>query len=1123
MYDVDRKQFLIMQKQRNLQNLSNVTRLPLFQVSILALLGAVTSCRPNESAGIVPDGEVSQEIIESPTKIAESPKKAEPVELVSIDGPVSFNRDIQPILSEYCYHCHGPDSGSREPKSSPLRLDQEKGAFALRENGKPVIIKGNSRDSYLMQLVRSSDRNLVMPPDPSTSPHGKIMKPSDIELLHRWIEEGAVYEDHWAYIAPKKNPLPKILNEDWARNEIDYFVAAKHAEVGLKPNEQEARNRLIRRLYLDLTGLPPSAKELDKILNDQRDFETVYLETVNQLMETDGYAEHWARHWLDVARYGDTHGIHLDNYRSIWPYRDWVISAFKKNMPFDQFTREQIAGDMMPDPSIDQVVATGFNRCNATTGEGGAIPEEYQAIYAQDRADTVASAWLGLTFGCAACHDHKFDAISQKENYQLTAFFRNTSMTGLDGNQANHPPFLRVTPPDERERLRQVESEIAEHQKQLTDYRNAHEDQYLNWVVSDQLPSGTPDHHKLSLPLHDAVSGLTDTQDQSYQSTKPLKWVNGPLGFDSAAHFSGENVIDLGQIGDFENNQPFSFGLWLKAPQSARGAAYAKMKSDNVFRGYDLYLVNGKLSVHIINTFPGDSIKVSTQANYPDNQWMHVVVTYDGKGKAAGTKIHINGKSVPLDVQNDSLKGSIKTDATLKLGTRTGDLPAENITLHDFKMFDTSLTAEEVKSIFVNAGLPRAQTLARENPGEAKTTYSKLTHLKDYYFTTVNTTALNLYQKIENLEQEKSQILARGTDTLVMDDRKDAEPHAHILIRGSYADKGERVTPDTPASLPPMGDLPRNRLGLAEWLTKPENPLPARVTVNRYWYYLFGRGISETNGDFGVMGARPSHPALLDWLAADFVEHDWDLHHLLRTIVTSATYRQSGKVGADKLEKDPLNLYLSRGPRYRMDGEQIRDLALKASGLLHPKVGGPPVKPYQPEGVWSSIAMTVSNTRSYKADSGDKLYRRSLYTFWKRMAPHPAMEIFNAPSREISCVQRDRTNTPLQAFVLLNDPQFVEASRHLAEKALKQADTDKSRIDYIAKSLVARPMTSQEHETILTSLAEIRARIALNPDEAAKLTQVGESKPDASVNQSDLAAWTLVANLILNMDETITK
>lgn len=1104
-----------MKEHKHLQKILKLTSSVLIQVSIFTMIGAATSCKPKESAKNAPDGGGQGE--------AKSPENHGSPQLVSVEGPVSFNRDIQPILSEYCYHCHGPDSGSREPKDNPVRLDLEKEAFVPRENGKPVIIKGNPEESYLMKLVRSTDKDEVMPPDPSVNPHGKVMKPSDIELLHRWIAEGAVYEDHWAYIAPKKQPLPKIPNKDWVRNELDYFVAEKLADSGLTPNDQEDASRLIRRLFLDLTGLPPSAEELDKILADKRDFDTVYLETVNSLLETDAYAEHWARHWLDVARYGDTHGIHVDNYRSIWPYRDWVIDAFRENMPFDQFTREQIAGDMMPDATVDKKIATGFIRCGPTTGEGGAIPEEYLAIYAQDRADTVASAWLGLTFGCAACHDHKFDAISQKENYQLTAFFRNTSMSALDGNLANHPPFIRIPVPQDEERLRSLDSQISELQKGLEDLAETHLNDYFTWVTSAEPSSDFLASLKMSLPLNHVDGGLTDNQGRSFPSTQPITWVEGPSGLASAAQLSGGSLIDLEGSGDFEKDQPFSFSMWIKAPHGLRGAAFSKMSAENMFRGYDLYLIDGKLSVHILNTFPSDGLKVTTYEHYPHDTWMHVAVSYDGSAKAAGTKIYINGKSAQLEVNIDSLQNSIKTPTSLKIGSRTGDFPLEGVALQDFRIFGKSLTAEEVYEVFSTSSLQDAQRLARENPESAKSVYSKLDNLKDFYFKSVDIVGAGLHSRIKAYEQERVQILERGVDSLVMDDVTSSEPHAHVLIRGSYADKGERVTPDTPASLPPMEDLPRNRVGLAEWLTKPENPLPARVTANRYWYYLFGRGIVETNGDFGIMGARPTHPELLDWLAADFIENGWDLHHLLRTIVSSATYRQNSVVSPEKLEKDPSNVLLSRGPRYRMDGEQIRDLALKASGLLSPEVGGPPVKPYQPEGVWESIAMDVSNTRFYQPDTGSKLYRRSLYTFWKRMAPHPAMEIFNAPSREISCVQRDRTNTPLQAFVLLNDPQFVEASRHLAEQALKQAATDEARVDFISKRLISREMADSEHESILNSLDEIRERVSLNPQEAQKLVQVGESKPDPEVDQSELAAWTLAANLIFNLDETINK
>ncbi|MFK7911649.1 MAG: PSD1 and planctomycete cytochrome C domain-containing protein [Akkermansiaceae bacterium] len=832
---------------------------------------------------------------------------------------VSFNEHIQPILSESCYHCHGPDEGSREPggkisdyDGEPLRVDKEKYAFEKRKNGKHVIIPGDPDNSLLMQLMESHNPDLVMPLHPSRSPHGSIIAPEKIALVRQWIKEGAKYEPHWAYIPPKKHPLPEVAHADWAKNNpIDRFIAARFESAGLAPNPKEKPTRLIRRLYFDLTGLPPTPEDLEKTLSDTRDFDTVYLETVNRLLKTDAYAEHWTRHWLDVARYADTHGYQLDNYRSVWPYRDWVINAFNSNMPFDQFTREQIAGDMMPNPKIEQVIATGFNRCLPTNGEAGSIEEEYHVIYAQERLNTTSTVWLGLTAGCAACHDHKFDAISMKENYQLTAFFRNTPMTALDKHAPDHPPNVRIMTDADKARSEILNPQISQLEKELTEHRKKSKEAFKKW--------------------HD-------------------------------------------------------------------------------------------------------------------------------------------------DNRNDP-----------KL-----------------------LVGKDIKPI-------------RKLLKAASPTSRQLTQLRDYYFTKIDAKGTELTQKLTPLRKELKDIHSRSPTTLVMQENKGKEAFAHTLQRGDYTARLDRVTADTPAMLPTMGDLPKNRLGLAKWLTAPENPLPARVTVNRYWYYIFGEGIVSTTGDFGVVGARPTHPKLLDWLATDFVENGWDLHHLLRTIVTSATYRQSSNISKEKQEIDAPNKWLARAPRYRLDAEQIRDMALQTSGLLHQKIGGKPVKPYQPEGIWSVISMKKSNTGLYKPGSGEDLYRRSLYTFWKRTAAPPSMEIFNAPDRTTSCVKREITNTPLQAFVLMNDIQFVEASRNIAERAMQSADTPEQIINCIARLLISRSMRESEIRVVHSTYQDALKEFTTKPEDAKKLINVGESVPDSSLPAEQLAAWTIVANQILNMDETLNK
>ena len=1032
---------------------------------------------------------------------------------------ISFNEHIQPILSASCYHCHGPDSGTRYPEDEPLRLDQEQGVFSVRESGKPVIIKGDPDNSFLLQLMESQDADVVMPPHPSKSPHGKIMDPSEIAMVRQWIKEGAEFEAHWAYIAPKKAALPAIQSEEWARNPIDYFIASKLENAGLKPSGDQDKSRLLRRLSFDLTGLPPTAEEAKRWLDDSRDFETVYQEKVDQLLKTDAYAEHFARHWLDVARYADTHGIHFDNYRSIWPYRDWVINAFKDNMPFDQFTREQIAGDMMPNATMEQKIASGFHRCLPTTGEGGAIAEEYDAIYAQDRVDTTSSAWLGLTAGCAACHDHKFDAISTKENYQLTAFFRNTPMTALDRNKADHPPNILIPIEKDRARFENIDKDINAAQQAYTQYKSEHEAQFQTWLKSDKKTNNS-DVAKaallLKLPLTSKSAGLVDTTGKTYQSKKPLEWVSSQDG--EAVLFNANNNINLGNVGDFENNDKFSFGAWIKNPGKNSAGIISKMDIANSHRGYDIYSENGKIAVHLIHSFPQNHIKVTTKNPQPYNEWNHVFVTYDGSKKSRGVKIYINGDEQKLDTSGNKLTKTIKTKAPLLLGSRHDGQYFTNGQLHSFQLFNKVLNKEELVAISINGRINNLRKSAKQSP-------KLVDQIRNYYFNYEDSAAKALNAKTVVLNNEKAAITKRGTISLVMQEKAGQKPTAHVLIRGQYAVKDEEVlSPDVPASLPPMTDaMPKNRLGLGMWLTTTENPLPARVTVNRYWYYLFGNGIVESTNDFGVMGARPSHPKLLDWLASDFVENGWDFHHLLKTIVTSSTYRQSAIFTDEKLEADPLNKLLSRGPRYRLDAEQIRDLALSSSGLLSKDIGGPPVKPYQPTNVWESVAMKASNTKSYVADTGSKLYRRSLYTFWKRTAPHPSMEILNAPSREVSCVRRELTNTPLQAFVVMNDPQFVESSRQLAAHALLNNQENPAILQFIAARLLNRELTTAEIEIVNQTLEFSYAKFKAAPDNAKALISVGESIAPAELDPAQLAAWTLTANQILNMDETLNK
>jgi len=1049
----------------------------------------------------------------SPAESAPAESTTPPL-LSEEQGPISFNEHVQPILSEYCYHCHGPDSSSREPKKNPFRVDREEFAF-LERDGIPMIIPGKPEESELVRLINSKDDLDVMPP---ANGH-KHLKPHHIATIEQWIAEGAEYQEHWSFIPPQKAELPEHTFKDWAKNPIDHFVGGKLAKLHLKPSKEEERSRLLRRVSFDLTGIAPTTEQTETFVNDPRATDIVYEERIDQLLKTTAYAEHMARHWLDAARYSDTHGIHVDNYRSIWPFRDWVIQAFQENKPFDEFTIEQIAGDILPSKTLAQTVATGFNRCLPTTGEGGAILEEYDAIYAQDRVDTTSAVFLGLTTNCASCHDHKFDPISTKENYQFTAFFRNTTMPTMDKNLAEHPPIALLPGRDGDDAIHKESKKAqADLQKQFDSIRNQNKPKAEAWIkeLKDEwnkvsyLPAITPIYEEAFSTEKKTTASGTPLRDS-------IEWISGQSG--KAISFKGHQGIDLGNHANFENNQAYTVSAWIKADKKQHGTALARMDSKAAYRGWDISYEKGKIGVSLIHSWPNNAIKVSTaQLIRPDNRWYHITASYDGSSNAEGISLYINGQIQRLDILHDTLTGSTRNEASLTLGARSSSHPLMSGGIQHIKIYDDELSPQEVRRL---SSQYIVESFVKRQP--KKLSSKEKRELINLYFAIVPPESSSLHEQIANLQQTINTIENRGVSTLVMDE-KDEEPFAHVLIRGEYSNKGERITPDTPAVLPPMDEnYPKNRLGLAQWLVDGKNPLTSRVTVNRFWYYFFGRGLVETTEDFGIMGSRPSHPQLLDWLSIDFSENSWDLHHLIKTIVTSATYRQSARLDTEKQSKDPENIYLSRGPRYRLDAEQIRDHALSTSGLLQTTVGGPSVKPYQPEGIWEAVAMPQSNTRFYKQDRGAALYRRSLYTFHKRSAQQPNMEILNAPTRDVSCVRRDITNTPLQAFVTMNDVQFVEANRNLAQQALLSTKNDTDCLDFITKTLLSRHFTEQERQIVTDSLTQLHERYLNDPEKSKALTHFGQSSPDPDIPAHTLASWTVITSQVFNLDENLNK
>lgn len=949
---------------------------------------------------------------------------------------VDFQRIVRPILSNNCFHCHGPDQATR---MAELRLDTREGAFARRENGTPIV-PGNSLASLVYQRISEENAARRMPPEFS---HKKLTAEQK-GILKQWIEQGAPWKEHWAFVAPTRSAIPAVRNTDWVRNPIDYFILSKLEAVGLQPATEADRRTLIRRLSLDLTGLPPTPSEIQAFVEDKS--KDAYERLVDHFMDSPHWGENRARYWLDAARYADTHGLHQDNYREMWPYRDWVIQAFNRDLPFDRFTIEQLAGDLLPHRTLDQQIASGFHRCNVTTNEGGVIIDEVEATYAKDRVDTTSTVWLGLTVGCATCHDHKFDPISQKDFYSMAAFFRNTTQHAKDGNAPDTLPIATV--PNERDRVRwnrlnQQEADVRMQMQKARNKQGKPFENWLRWKISSRLKTPLDQVSEL-LELSPGEPVQIRNKDQAMSLALPKGVVLGPAAIPEtkALHFGPEGQLELPTQDYFASDKPFSVATWIYQPKKGEDSFTVASQSDpqDENRGWTIDILSGTPSFRITG-HEGKGLRISagfTGQLMPET-WNHLAVTYDGSREKGGLSLYVNGKGVTTQTGDEigrRLDGEIRTCAPLRLGS-DGKRYFQGGAMADFHIFSRVISEEEAYLISL---WPKLNSALNKNPDQLTAEEREGLHLR---FLNSDSGYLKLGKKLKGFAAERREIRKRGAVTHVMQERTDSKPIAHILYRGQYDQPRDKVEANVPAALPPMPrSYPRNRFGLAQWLVNPANPLTARVTINRFWQEVFGTGIVKTSEDFGSQGQAPSHLELLDWLAVEFRESGWDIKKFFRLMVTSATYRQSAVTAKDKLKADPENRLLSRGPQFRLDGEVIRDYALAASGLLVPTIGGPSVKPYQPDGIWEAVATFDSNTRFYKRESGSNLYRRSLYTFWKRSAPPASMEIFGAPSRESCTVRRERTNTPLQALVTMNDPQFVEAARQLAQRALRAGRRD---------------------------------------------------------------------------------
>jgi hypothetical protein len=1037
---------------------------------------------------------------------------------------VEFNRDIRPILSDICFTCHGPDQAKRKAK---LRLDTEEGAFA-EHDGTRAVVPNRPDKSELLRRIASDDDKERMPPART----GRRLTPHQVALVRRWIEQGAKWQNHWSLIPPHRPALPtfvdnpkyQALARDWTRNAIDHFILDRLAREGLAPSTEAERVTLLRRVTLDLTGLPPTPAEIDVFLNDTSP--DAYEKVVDRLLASPRYGERMAIRWIDAARYADTNGYQSDGERFMWRWRDWVIDAYNQNMPFDRFTIEQIAGDLLPNPTLSQRIATGFNRNHRGNAEGGIIPEEYAVEYVADRVETTATVWLGLTMTCARCHDHKFDPIKQKEFYRLFAYFNNVPERGKAIKYGNSPPMIKAPTSAQQDQLLNLEAKLAEAEKKF----RAREPELVAAQAAWQKDHpGAPSGWSITNGLA-AHFGLDGNTQESVHKTSAARFRDGEASFaagrlDQALALDGKRFVDAGNVGDFGFYHKFTLAAWIKPADVRKGTIVSRMVDTDQGAGYQVCLHNGKVQVNLVVRWLDDALRVETERPLEADRWYHVAVSYDGSRVADGVKIYVDGRVEKLKVNLDDLNQTFQTKEPLRLGAGGGGDNRFRGLIDDVRVFTRPLASEEAEILSV------ADTIEAilAEPAQRRTS-AQARKLRAYFLERHAPQSIReAHETLRRLRKEHADFVEAIPTTMVMQEM--ARPRdSYLLIRGVYDRRGEKVEPGVPASLAPLPrGAPDNRLGLARWLVDPANSLTARVAVNRYWQMYFGAGLVRTVEDFGSQGEWPSHPELLDWLATEFVRTGWDVKALQRLIVTSATYRQSSRIADSGLRSadfsktaphaiDPDNRWLWRGPRMRLPAEMIRDQALFSSGLLVERLGGPSVKPYQPPGLWGELGDS-----KYVRDRGPDLYRRSLYTYWKRTVAPPAMITFDAAGRETCIVRETRTNTPLQALNLMNDVTYVEAARALAQRVLKGSAKPEDRIALAFRLVMARPTRPAEQRVLRDGLNRHLERYRADRESARKLVEAGESGRDEKLDIAELAAYTAIASLILNLDEAITK
>jgi len=1035
------------------------------------------------------------------------------------ERPVDYNRDIRQILSENCFSCHGQDAARRKAK---LRLDEADEA-RRDHGGHAAIVPGQPKASELVARITTSDPDDQMPP-PDSNRH---LAPAQIAMLTRWIAEGAVYQPHWSFQPPHRPPPPSVRDPSWPHGPIDAFIAARLDAEGLSPSPPAPSAAWLRRASLDLTGLPPTPAEIDAFAADiVARGEQAWGAAADRLLGSPRFGERMAQDWLDVSRYADTHGFNNDSARSMWRWRDWVISAFNANMPYDRFITEQLAGDLLPHPTLESRIATGFGRNHVINSEGGIISEEYRVEYVADRVRTLGMAWLGLTMECSRCHDHKFDPITQRDYYRMFAFFNNIDETGEAGRVANASPIMPAPTPDQQERLALLDATIVGDGTAID--RALAQAQPPTWShLGDYAREAEPaERPVLELELQGCAGGLTNGCDSAAATPAVQDGVAGGeadevLGTILPALDSGvvvgNGLVDLGK--------PWTFAAWVRW-QGEEGPLASSMNyrvspaSGSYGNGNDVRITaQGCIEVRRAETWPHYSIQAVSREGLERAVWQHVVVSWGGGTKAKGLRVYIDGGERSLAIMHDDLNGSPagtpRLGADLQAGSRRFSGQIAGV-----RFYASALPQAEVAA-WSEGMLARHLARGRDRDVPSRTAWACALVSRHR-----NPPFAALWRDREAARSERFALERDLPQTMVMEEM--AHPRqAHILRRGQYDGAGEDVEPGVPSALAgawPAG-APRNRLGLAEWLTAADQPLTARVVVNRFWQQFFGTGLVKSVEDFGHQGEYPSHPELLDWLACEFVGSGWNVKALLRQLVLSATYRQDSAISQEVRERDLENRLLARGPRLRLSAEMIRDQALAVSGLLRERIGGASVFPYQPADLYKGIVVDAPYPgTSWTNSTGDDLYRRSLYSFWKRTVPYPVLSVLDAPDREVCSARRSRTNTPLQALTLMNETGFVEAARALAVRMLREGGTtDGERLGFGFRLATGRLPQQREAAILAKLLEQMRASYRADPDAAHQLLGVGASAVDAVASEPELAAHAALAGMILNLDETITK